>query len=174
MIGRVEVLVEALRSPSASARAAWRRGWRAARPSGRPRGSRTSARPSATRCCWPPESSRGRRSSRCVDVEHLAPPPCTFVSISALRQLAHLQREGEVLVDRLLRVERVVLEHHRDVPVLGIEVVDQAVADDRCRPTVIGISPATRLSVVVLPQPEGRPARRTRRPRRSARRRSTA
>ena len=64
------------------------------------------------------------------DVEHLGAPPCTFLSISSLRQLPHLQREGEVLEDRLLRIERVVLEHHRDVPVLGIEVVDHAVADE--------------------------------------------
>ena len=63
-------------------------------------------------------------------VEHLAPPPCTLLVDLGLGQLAHLQREGEVLVDRLLRVERVVLEHHRDVPVLGVEIVDHAVADD--------------------------------------------
>ena len=53
----------------------------------------------------------------------------TFRSISARGQLAHLQREGEVLVDRFVRVERVVLEHHGDVAVLRVEIVDHAVAD---------------------------------------------
>ena len=42
---------------------------------------------------------------------------------------AQLQSEGQVLLDGHVRVERVVLEHHRDVPVLGRQVVDDAVAD---------------------------------------------
>jgi hypothetical protein len=44
-------------------------------------------------------------------------------------QPAHLQREGEVLVNRLVGVKRVVLEHHGDVAILGIEIIDHAVAD---------------------------------------------
>ena len=86
-------------------------------------------------------------------VEHLRRFPDLPVDLVP-RQLAHLQREGEVLVDRLLRIERVVLEHHRDVAVLRVEVVDHAVPDG----DVAGgdrDSPATRLSVVVLPQPGG-------------------
>jgi hypothetical protein len=47
----------------------------------------------------------------------------------ALRQLAHLEREADVLAHRHVRVERVVLEHHRDVPVLRREVVDRPPAD---------------------------------------------
>ena len=46
-----------------------------------------------------------------------------------LGELAHLQPERHVVVDGHVRVERVVLEHHRDVPVLGRQVVDHAVAD---------------------------------------------
>ncbi len=46
-----------------------------------------------------------------------------------LRVLAHLEPEGEVLVDRHVRVERVALEHHRDVALLRREVVDDTVAD---------------------------------------------
>ena len=63
------------------------------------------------------------------DVEHARGLLDLLVDL-LVGQLPHLQREGEVLVDRLLRIERVVLEHHGDVPVLGIEVVDHAVADD--------------------------------------------
>ncbi len=44
-------------------------------------------------------------------------------------QAAHLQREGEVLVDGLVGIERVVLEHHGDVPVLRIEIIDHAIAN---------------------------------------------
>src|SRR4051794_23237761 len=37
-----------------------------------------------------------------------------------LRQIGHLQREGDILRDRHMRVERVALEHHSDVAVAGI------------------------------------------------------
>jgi hypothetical protein len=37
--------------------------------------------------------------------------------------------EGQVLLDGHVRVERVVLEHHGEVPVLRRQVVDHAVAD---------------------------------------------
>jgi hypothetical protein len=39
------------------------------------------------------------------------------------------QREGEVLAHRHVRIERVVLEHHRDVALLRRHVVDAALAD---------------------------------------------
>src|SRR5207244_9725601 len=41
----------------------------------------------------------------------------------------HLQRERHVVVDRHVRVKRVGLEHHRDVAVLGGNVVHHALAD---------------------------------------------
>ena len=63
------------------------------------------------------------------DVEHARRVAHLLVDFGR-RQPAHLQREGEVLVNRLVGIERVVLEHHRDVPVLGIEIIDHAVADD--------------------------------------------
>ena len=46
-----------------------------------------------------------------------------------LGDLAQLQPEREVLADRHVRVERVALEDHRDVAILGRDVVDDAVAD---------------------------------------------
>jgi len=42
---------------------------------------------------------------------------------------AHLERETHVLGCVHVRIERVVLEHHRDVPVLGRQVVDHVVVD---------------------------------------------
>ena len=62
------------------------------------------------------------------DVEHLRCGHDLGFDLGAW-QPAHLQRERQVLENGLLRVERVVLEHHGDVPVLGIEIVDQPVAD---------------------------------------------
>ena len=44
-----------------------------------------------------------------------------------------LEREAHVVGDRHVRVERVVLEHHRDVAVLGRQVGDVAVADADAR-----------------------------------------
>ena len=46
-----------------------------------------------------------------------------------LRGLAQAQAEGDVVVDRQVRVERVALEHHRDVPVARCQLVDDALAD---------------------------------------------
>ncbi len=43
--------------------------------------------------------------------------------------LRHLQREGHVVRNSHVRVQRVVLEHHRDVPVLRWQPGDVAVAD---------------------------------------------
>src|SRR5581483_7626641 len=46
-----------------------------------------------------------------------------------LRDLLHAQAEGDVLVDGEMRVERVALEHHRDVAIARGDVVDDALAD---------------------------------------------
>ena len=54
----------------------------------------------------------------------------TLPSIAGLGFPAHLQAEGHVLAHRHVRVERVVLEHHRDVAILRRQVVHHAPADD--------------------------------------------
>jgi len=45
-----------------------------------------------------------------------------------LGELPHLEPEGHVVVHAHVRIERIVLEHHRDVPVLGRQVVHDPVA----------------------------------------------
>ena len=47
-----------------------------------------------------------------------------------LRPLCHLEREGDVLVHGHVRVERVVLEHHRHVPLDRVDEVHEPAADD--------------------------------------------
>ncbi len=54
----------------------------------------------------------------------------TRLSMSGLLELAQLEAEREVVVDRHVRVERVALEDHRDVAVLRRHVVDDPVADE--------------------------------------------
>ena len=84
------------------------------------------ARPRATRCRWPPESSFGLRFEQLSDAESISATSFTRRSISACGDAAQLQAEGHVVVDAHVRVERVVLEDHRDVAVLRRDVVDDA------------------------------------------------
>ena len=49
--------------------------------------------------------------------------------ISLLVDPPELQREAHVVGDGHVRIERVVLENHRDVPLLRRHVVDDALAD---------------------------------------------
>ena len=82
----------------------------------------------ATRWRWPPERSAGRRSISVFEPEgrrDLSDPRCPL----RLRDAAELEAEAEVLLDRHLRVERVVLEHHRDVAVARAQPRDVPVAD---------------------------------------------
>ena len=91
-------------------------------------GSRTIARPIATRWRWPPESWPGFRlrwSTRPMMRAVSAIRSAGF----RLRHLPHPQREADVLGNRHVRVQRVVLEHHGDVARARRQVVHDAVAD---------------------------------------------
>ena len=109
----------------------WARSWASRLESGssnrKTAGLRTMARPMATRWRWPPESCGGRRSSSSSG--RASPPPrgcaCPSRPCRALRRAARSRCSGH----RHVRVERVVLEHHGDVPILGLEVVDDPAAD---------------------------------------------
>ena len=82
------------------------------------RGSRTSARPSATRCMLAARHLRracAGAGARCAAAGHLPHP---LVDLG-LAQPAGPQRGGDVVRGRLLRVERVGLEHHRQVALGG-------------------------------------------------------
>ena len=73
----------------------------------------------------------------------------------ALVHPPQLEPVGEVVGHRHVRVERVVLEHHRDVALLRRLLRDVGVADpDRAR-RVTSSSPAIERRSVVLPQPDG-------------------
>ena len=91
-------------------------------------GLRTSARPSATRWRWPPESCAGLRSST-RSRSSIAAASRTRASISARGVPRSVKPEREILRDRHVRIQRVVLEHHRDVAIARRHVVDDALAD---------------------------------------------
>ena len=73
----------------------------------------------------------------------------------ALRLLRQRQRERHVVAHRHVRIERVVLEHHRDVALLRRHAVHDAAADRDLALPVISSSPAIMRSSVDLPQPDG-------------------
>src|SRR3979490_2595055 len=62
-----------------------------------------------------------------------------------------------------MRIERIILEHHRDVAFLGLDVVDYLVADRNRAGGDVFSSPASIRNKVDLPQPEG-PTRTTNAP----------
>ena len=107
----------------------------------------------ATRCRCPPESCFGLRSSSGVEPEHVRPPTRRAARSPRRGDLPQAQAEREVLAHGHVRVERVVLEHHRHVALARRQRGDVAVADAD-RPVVTASSPASMRRIVDLPEPE--------------------
>ena len=86
----------------------------------------------ATRCCWPPESSPGRRSSKPSQLDE---PQCPGDPLASLprRQSPHLQRKRQVSADGHVGEQRVVLEHDPDSALVRRQVV-HGLAIDKDRP----------------------------------------
>ena len=72
-----------------------------------------------------------------------------------LGQLARPQRRGDVLRRRLLRVQRVALEHHRQIALGGRGAASRRSRSGARVPVSGFSSPAITRSVVVLPAPDG-------------------
>ena len=116
-------------------------------------GSSTRARASATRCCWPPDSSLGSRVVE-ADQAHVAQRIGGALARRVLGTCRHLQAVGHVLQHVHVREQRVALEHHAHVALGGPSVVT-SLPSMRIWPEVGDSRPAIMRSVVVLPQPEG-------------------
>ena len=112
------------------------------------------ARPSATRCCWPPESCEGLRSQQRLQSEQrrdaVEPPRA-----SPLGDAAHREPEHDVLGDRQMRKQRVGLEHHGDAARRRRSGREHRAPRSRFRRPSGSSSPAIRRSMVDLPQPDG-------------------
>ena len=86
------------------------------------------ARARATRWRWPPESCAGLRPSSSPS-PRVSAARFTLVARSSLSTPRWRSGNSMFFADRQVRVERVALEHHGHVAVLGVDVVDDAVAD---------------------------------------------
>src|SRR5439155_9800105 len=86
-------------------------------------GSRTIARPIATRWRWPPDRLAGLRSRVLVEIEDVG----RLLHLAVDLRLVHFgqpQSERHVLAHRHVRVQRIALEHHRDVAIARGDAVD--------------------------------------------------
>ena len=126
----------------------------------------TKARAMATRCCSPPESSSGIRSSlpsRPDQVEHLGHHRFTWLRGSP----DHLERERHVLVHGLVRQQPEVLEHGADLAAerrhLPVGEPGQVLAGDVDLPRVGALLRSTSRRKVDLPDPDA-PTRKTNSP----------
>ena len=87
-------------------------------------GPLASERASATRCCWPPESWCGLRLPSlpsCTSSSYLADAP----GDGRARQAVLLQPEGDVLLHRHLREQRIGLEHHVERTLVRQQIVQR-------------------------------------------------
>ena len=91
-------------------------------------GLRTIARAIATRCFCPPDNSRGFRL-RMSPMSSVATARWSSRFDLGFAHPPHFEREYDVLSDREVWVERIVLKDHRDITVGRFHVVDNAFPD---------------------------------------------
>jgi len=116
-------------------------------------GLRTIARPTATRCLWAARERLRLAVQELFDIEDLGGFVDAGIDLG-LGILADLQAESHVVVNGHMGVQRVVLEHHRDVRSFGATSF-MSLPSMYSSPPEISSRPATMRSVVVLPQPDG-------------------
>src|SRR5258708_24786225 len=93
----------------------------------KPSGSRTIARPRATRWRCPPDNSFGLRWRYSCRPSILA-ARCMLLSFF-FGHMMQLEAEGHVVGDVHVGIEGIVLKHHGDIAVFGINVIDPSVTD---------------------------------------------
>ena len=86
------------------------------------------ARPMATRWRWPPDSAFGLRSNNSV-MSRMRAAWSTRLRISSLGNLRSFSPNDMFSNTDICGIERVILEHHRDVAILRRPVVDDFAAD---------------------------------------------
>ncbi len=89
-----------------------------------------------------------------AELEQAGRPPRSGARRSAARHAPHAQRKLDVAAHGHVRIERVALEHHRDVALLRREPIDPPLADVDLAGRQLS-RPAIRRSSVDLPQPDG-------------------
>ncbi|MGY3235295.1 hypothetical protein ACVMAJ_002185 [Bradyrhizobium sp. USDA 4448] len=89
---------------------------------------KTSARASATRCCWPPGELPGPPLRQGFHLDH-AQRRADAVLRFGLARVAHGERESDILRDRQMRKQGIVLEYHADVALVGRHVLDRPVRE---------------------------------------------
>ena len=87
-------------------------------------GAKTSARASATRCCWPPESWRGKPVGQRAELDEAQRVADLLVDLG-LGRAAHLERKGDVARHGEVRKQRIALEHHAEVALVRRQVLDR-------------------------------------------------
>ncbi len=124
--------MEAWRAPSACRRAGAASRLLSGSSNRNTLGCRTMARPMATRWRWPPDSCPGLRFSS-SSMWRIFAAARARSAISAPGRRRSTWAEGHVVEHRLMRIERVGLEHHGDAAPRRLDIVDHCPVDRRCR-----------------------------------------
>ena len=100
------------------------------------------------------ELARGSRAARSAEADELQDRRDALANLRP-RHAAHFERERDVALDRQVREQRVVLEHHADPALRGRGERDVVALQPHACPRREARNPAMILSSVVLPEPLG-------------------